>query len=118
MSDLESTIQNILSSPDGIGQLLEIAKSLGMKETDGETQIRDSIPQLSGLFDGMSQDQLGMVLSFIDDYRDESDRRFHMLHALREYVKPEDVLHLEKAKQIVKLTKVAKHALHSIKGRD
>lgn len=118
MSDLESKIQNILSSPDGMEQVLEMAKSLGLSGNSESNANGDSFPQLSGLFDGLNPEQLGMVMSFIDDYRDESDRRFHMLHALREYVKPEDVLHLEKAKQIVKLTKVAKHALHSIRGRE
>jgi len=118
MSDLESKIQNLISSPEGIGQILEMAQSLGLQEKDESNHVQESLPQLNSLFDGLDQEQLGMVMGFIDDYRDESDRRFHMLHALREYVKPEDVSHLEKAKQIVKLTKVAKHALHSFKGRN
>lgn len=117
MSDLETKLQNLISSPEGIGQLLEIAQTLSSKENEIPAPGTDTFPQLSGLLDGLNQDQLGMIMGFIDDYRDESDRRFHMLHALREYVKPEDVSHLEKAKQIVKLTKVAKHALHSFQGR-
>ena len=118
MGELETKIQNLLSSPDGMEQLLTVAQSLGLGEKNEPSQMSDSLPQLNGLFDGLDQNQLGMILGFIEDYRDETDRRFHMLHALREYVKPEDVPHLEKAKQIVKLTKVAKHALHSFRGRE
>ena len=118
MSDIETKIQNLLSSPDGMEQVLEMVQSLGSNMKSEESVAGETFPQLSGLLDGLSQDQLGMILGFIEDYRDENDRRFHMLHALREYVKPEDVLHLEKAKQIVKLTKVAKHALHSIRRRE
>jgi len=117
MSDLETKLRDLLSSQEGIDQVLGMAQSLGFEEKSKQEDVGNAIPQLTGLFDGLNQDQLAMILGFIDDYRDESDRRFHMLYALREYVKPEDVLQLEKAKQIVKLTKVAKHSLHSMYGR-
>ncbi|MBE6915482.1 MAG: hypothetical protein E7471_02480 [Ruminococcaceae bacterium] len=120
MSDLEEKIQGLLSSPDGLSQLLEVAQSIGAKEpVREETEVREPVlPNLSGLFDSLKPEQLSAVLSFMEDYQDESDRRFHMLQALREYAKPADMPHLEKAKQIVKLTKVAKHAIHSMRGKE
>ncbi len=122
MNDVESKIQNLLSSPDGLSQILQVAQNLGLsdvkKDQEEQETSSNSIPKLSGLFDSLNPEQLNTVLSFIEDYQDESDRRFQMLHALREYAKPSDVSHLEKAKQIVKLTKVAKHALHSMRGRN
>lgn len=120
MSDLEEKIQGLLASPDGLSQILEVAQSLRTKESVQEaTEEKEPVlPNLSGLFDTLKPEQLSTVLSFVEDYQDESDRRFHMLHALREYAKPDDMPHLEKAKQIVKLTKVAKHAIHSMRGKE
>ncbi len=119
MNDLEGKIQGLLSSPDGLSKLLEVAQSIGGKETiSEETQNgTPALPNLSGLFESLKPEQLNTVLSFVENYQDESDRRFQMLQALREYAKPDDMPHLEKAKQIVKLTKVAKHAIHSIRGQ-
>lgn len=120
MSDLEDKIQGLLSSPDGLSQLMQVAQSIGNTEKQApekQPQTNSVLPNLSGLLDGLKPEQLNAVLSFIEDYQDESDRRFHMLHALREYAKPEDIVHLERAKQIVKLTKVARRALHTMKER-
>lgn len=118
MSGLEEKIQGILSSPDGLGQLMQVAQSLGQAEKPQPEQENNPVlPNLSGLLEGLKPEQLSTVLSFVEDYQDESDRRFHILQALREYAKPEDVVHLEKAKQIVKLTKIARRALHTLKER-
>ena len=119
MSDLEEKLQGLLSSPDGLSKLMEVAQSIGAKEPVRETTVESTpvLPNLSGLFESLKPEQLSTVLEFLEDYQDESDRRFHMLQALREYAKPDDMPHLEKAKQIVKLTKVAKHAIHSMRGK-
>lgn len=123
MNDIESKIQNLFTSPDGLSQVLQVAQNLGLSTEHNEKEAQDGfseppMPQLSGLLNSLKPEQINTVLGFIEEYQDESDRRFQMLHALREYAKPSDVSHLEKAKQIVKLTKVAKHALGSMRRRD
>ena len=142
MSDLEDKLKNLLASPDGMDQLLKTAQSLfggsGQESQDSpaeseaamETESEDTqavsavtapAAQISGMFDGLDSIDpkvISTAMQLMSEYRNADDRRISLLHALKPYLKQEDQLHISKAVQMVKLSKVAKRAFSSFKEGD
>lgn len=165
MDNFESKIQSLLSSPDGMNQVLSIARNLmgnasgsegaapsaategtsaasagdftapspsdtgeypvSDRADSGEVPAQDvsadanaALPaptQASGggedILSVLSQVDpavMRSVMGLISEYRSTDDRRFHLLDALRPYVKSGDAAHIDKAMQIMRLSKVVK----------
>lgn len=158
MDNFEAKVQSLLSSPDGINQILNIARSLTgaappsdtpasaapqEKPTDSPVSQSDDVSEevfsapspsaetqgpgiaaLSPAPSGGADDILSVlsqvdpaviqsVMGLVSEYRSTDDRRFHLLDALRPYVKNADATHIDKAMQIMRLSKVIKRAFSS-----
>lgn len=130
MSDLEEKIKSILDSPEGINQIVSAAQTLFGKEAEEESAQPESIADESvsneipvikeenNLFDQLDPKVISTAMQIMGEYRRTDDRRIQLLHALRSYFKEDDQIHITKAIQIVKLSKVAKQAFRSIREED
>ena len=135
MADLEDKIKNLLESPDGMAQILKTAQTLfgagsteenevTVENTDEQqTEVHSLLPVNSDsvepdLLDSIDPKVVTTAMQIMGEYRKSDDRRIQLLHALRSYFKDEDQVHITKAIQIVKLSKVAKQAFRSMREED
>ena len=135
MADLEDKIKNLLESPDGMAQILKTAQTLfgagsteknevTVENTDEQqTEVRSLLPVNSetaepNLFDSIDPKVVTTAMQIMNEYRKNDDRRIQLLHAMRSYFKDEDQVHITKAIQIVKLSKIAKQAFRSMREED
>lgn len=161
MDNFEAKVQSLLNSPDGMNQILTIARSLtgaaatadtpasaipsekepesAVNQTEEESEEVFSAPSPSDAAAdsgaakplpaaaGSGDDILSVlsqvdpaviqsVMGLVSEYRNTDDRRFHLLDALRPYVKSADAVHIDKAMQIMRLSKVVKRAFSSNLG--
>ena len=128
MADLEEKLNSILSNPEAMGQIMNIARSLGggptetaasspapsCSETDSSTSRSDSFSSLGDLEPRFLE--LGFKL--LNAYRSDDDDRAALLSALRPFVRPERYARLDQAIQVSKLTRVIRIALDSFRNKD
>ena len=132
MSELEDKIKTLLDSPEEISKIVSTAQNLfggkQSRETDdvGEERVEEihNVPALSvndeeeNLLEKLDPKVISTAMQIMGEYRKTDDRRIQLLHALRSYFKDEDQVHITKAIQIVKLSKVAKQAFRSMREED
>ena len=113
MSELENVIGSIMSSPEALGQVMDIVKMFGGDEkktekvdADTERQPESSLG-LDGLGVGFDPELLSNIMGLLNEYNAD-DRRIRLLGAIRPYLKDEDSFHIDRAIHIVKLSHVAR----------
>ena len=134
MAELEEKLKSLLESPDGMNQILKTAQTLfgagsqaqsSEGESEGEREeVTSSLVPANGdaeevnLLDSIDPKVVTTAMQIMNEYRRSDDRRIQLLHALRSYFKDEDQIHITKAIQIVKLSKVAKQAFRNLREED
>ncbi len=110
MAELENIIGSIMSSPESVGKIMEIAKLFGGEEEKKEQTEGLPVPigDISGAID---PELVTKVMGLLNDYNATDDRRIRLLGAIRPYLKDSDSFHIDRAIHIVKLSHVAKSAL-------
>lgn len=134
MDGLEAKLNKILSDPEALGSVLEMAKSLtgsekreergepdeprgrGERHEAAEGNALGGLGGLSELIGGMDPAMLGKVMGLVGEYTREDDRRTHLLSALKPYVRPERQGKMDRAAQIVKMARTARKAMGSFGG--
>ena len=124
MDGLEAKIQKILSDPEALGSVLEMAKSLsGTEKPDAEpvsaetrTDPENPGGGLTNLLDGLDPATVGKVMGLMGEFTREDDKRTHLLKALKPYVRPERQSKMDRAAQIIKIARTANKALSSFGG--
>ena len=138
MSDFEEKLNAILSNPESMGQIMNLAQSLnlgGGGEPSGEGGPAAPQPEASpesassGIPDGLSG--LGSLLGQIDPKLigrllplagelagGGNDERMHLLYALRPFLKPERRDKVERAAKTARLIHVGKKLLQSLGEND
>ena len=138
MSDFEEKLNAILSNPESMGQIMNLAQSLnlgGGGEPSGEGGRAAPQPEAppenasSGIPDGLSG--LGSLLGQIDPKLigrllplagelagGGNDERMQLLYALRPFLKPERRDKVERAAKTARLIHVGKKLLQSLGEND
>lgn len=112
MDGLEQRLDSILSDPESMGKIMELAKSLGLssssvegsnaQETHSPSPPDTTIPSMGNL---------GALLSSFSGQSAPDDKQTIFLKALRPYLRPERRDRLDRAIQTAKLVKTAKFAM-------
>ena len=134
MSDFEEKLNAILSNPESMGQIMNLAQSLnlgggGEPSGDGPQPSPDAAPSGGGIPDGLSG--LGSLLGQIDPkligrllplagelVGGGNDERMQLLYALRPFLKPERRDKVERAAKTARLIHVGKKLLQSLGEND
>ena len=131
MSEFEEKLNAILSNPDAMSQVMNLAQSLnlGGGEDPSEQQEDNSAPPpedknsnsggvdlggLAGLGSLLGQIDPAMIqrlLPLVGELTDGSDERMQLLYALRPFLKPERRDKVERAARTAKLIRVGKKLL-------
>ena len=127
MDGLEAKLNRILSDPEALGSVLEMAKSIAGSEKGGKGEGQDShqesapadgLGAIGNLIGGMDPDTIGMVMGLVGEFTRDDDKRTGFLNALKPYVSEDRQQKMDKAAQIVKLARTARKALGSFGGGD
>lgn len=113
MAELENIINSVMSSPESMEKIMDIVKMFGGGDEHKEETPPPPSPvqNISGA-GGMDPALISKIMELVGSYSDDGDKRIKLLSAIRPYLKAEDGFHIDRAIQIVKLSRVAKSALH------
>lgn len=122
MADLEDTLNNILSDPDAMGQIMALAGKLGLDGTGPspaeEPEEAEDVPASTGssggpadfsaLFDPAQLGQLSRLVSLFHQGGDPQAEA--LMDALRPYLRPDRQAKLDRAKRLAGLSRAARQA--------
>lgn len=129
MAELEDKLNAILGDPQAMGQILSMARALsgggesspppeepGRPDPPPESEDSSDAParppgELGDLLGDLDPELLQKGLALLRAYRTGDDRREALLGALTPYLSPQRREKLERARRIVRLTRVAALAL-------
>ena len=135
MAELEEKLNAILGNPDAMGQIMALARSLSGEqgeqapppETPTEPEPgRESpaapassrrTPDLSALLGQVDPRLMQMGLSLLKNCKERDDRNAALLRALRPFLKEERRARLDRALQIVGVTRIIRAALDTMGGK-
>lgn len=116
MGELEDKISQVLSSPEEMEKLMQMARtlsgSLGM-----QTPSAESPPAGGGSpFSGLDPQLLEKVTRLMASYNDPAHDKTQLLQAIRPYLRPSRQEAVDKASQMTKLANVARLAMQEFSG--
>ncbi len=138
MSDFEEKLNAILSNPESMGQIMNLAQSLnlgGGGEPSGEggpaapqpeaspesasSGIPDGLSGLGSLLGQIDPKLIGLLLPLAGELAGGgNDERMQLLYALRPFLKPERRDKVERAAKTARLIHVGKKLLQSLGEND
>ena len=129
MGEFEEKLNAILSNPDALAQVANLAQSLnlggGSENGDGAAPEGGAEPDLSGLsglgdlLGQIDPGLLGKLLPLVGELTGGgSDERMQLLYALRPFLKPERQDKVERAAKTARLIHVGKKLLQSMGESD
>lgn len=126
MNDFEEKLNSILSNPDAMAQVMNLAQSLGgsiagstasptqeppvkSAQTTGNPEIK---PKNSDLFSGIDPALITKLLPLLGELNQSGgDERLQLLYALRPFLKPERQDKVERAVKAARLIHIGKKFL-------
>ena len=135
MAELEEKLNAILGNPDAMGQIMALARSLnGGGETNGAPTeqspppepgesspppptAQGQAPDLSALLGQVDPRLMQLGLGLLKNCRERDDRNAALLRALRPFLKEERQAGLDRALQIVGVTRIIRAALDTMGGK-
>lgn len=135
MAELEEKLNAILGNPDAMGQIMALARSLNGGEgassaspeqnaspEPGESPppppaSRTESPDLSALLGQVDPRLMQLGLGLLKNCKERDDRNAALLRALRPFLKEERRAGLDRALQIVGVTRIIRAALDTMGGK-
>lgn len=118
MAEFDDKLNSILSNPDAMSQIMQLAQSLsGGDSPPPPPQPAEPAPNIASLFSGgIDADLLLQLMPLLQELGGGQDSNARqLLYALRPYLKKERQENMERALQLARLFRVGKTFL---KGRE
>ena len=127
MAEFEEKLNQILSSPQAMEQIMSLANSLsGESETPAAPPEGQSVPSeglslpsaggLSGLLGSLDPEMISKVMTLLSTYQSGSDEKTRLLEAMKPFLRPERQSKLDRAVQITRLSRVIRSAMGMFGG--
>lgn len=133
MGDFEEKLNQILSNPQAMEQIMSLANSIagppgqggqGSQEADSpapEQGPPSSAPMgalggLGDLLSGLDAGAMGKVMELFSVYQQQGDEKAQLLAALKPFLRPERQSRLEQAIRITRMSRVIRTALGMMQG--
>lgn len=130
MGELEEKLNQILSSPQAMEQIMALANSIAGPAGQGDSAQADGAPGASDapagssgtggglgeLLSGLDPGAMGKVLELFSVYQQQGDEKDQLLSALRPFLRPERQARLEQALRITRLSRVIRTAMGMVQG--
>lgn len=119
MGEFEEKLNSILSSPKDMKKIMDLARSLSSESTESADETESGSPAAAAqdTADGIDPAALGMMAKVIKEYSSSvSDDKSSLLMSLKPFLKSNRHDTIDKALNILKLSKVAKIAFGEFGG--
>ena len=133
MADFEEKLNQILSNPQAMEQIMSLANSIAGPPGRGgqESQEADSpapeqgppssapmgaLGGLGDLLSGLDAGAMGKVMELFSVYQQQGDEKAQLLAALKPFLRPERQSRLEQAIRITRMSRVIRTALGMMQG--
>ena len=120
MSEFDDKLNSILSNPDAMSQIMQLAQSLSGSDASEPvpSPAKPSGPDLSSLLSGnLDPGLLVRLLPILQELGNQQDSNARqLLYALRPYLKPARQENIEKALQLARLFHLGKKFLKDWEG--
>lgn len=108
MAELENIIQSVMSSPESMNMIMNVAKMLGGSGEEEKTSSAEKFPDFGVGGAGIDDEAVSKIIKLVGESSSDGDKRIRLLGAIKPYLREEDGIHVDKAIRIVKLAHVAK----------
>lgn len=131
MGEFEEKLNQILSSPQAMEQIMSLANSIaGAPGQSSDTPAPEAGPEqspsppamgtpaggLGSLLSSLDPGAIGKVMELFSVYQQQEDEKAQLLAALRPFLRPERQSKLDQAMQITRLSRVIRAALGMVQG--
>lgn len=126
MDDFEEKLNAVLSSPETMDKVMNMARSIGGQsesapqsdERAGDSDASASAPDMSALLGGLlggdssiDPKLISTAMRFLGAYNNNDPQKAALMQAVKPYLRPERRERVDQAMQTLKLANVAKEAL-------
>ncbi|MCI9156952.1 MAG: hypothetical protein HFF44_08460 [Lawsonibacter sp.] len=121
MADFEEQLNSILGNQEAMSQIMSLARSLSgppAGEEQEEAPPPQEKPDLSALLGQMDPKMLQLGMDVLRETRSADDRSAALLNALRPFLREERQARLDRALQIVRMTRVIRAVLNGLGGEE
>ena len=115
MSELEDKLNSILSSPESMEKIMEMAKQFGLGGGESKQAETKRAAHSASPFGDLDPNMLSMLTAAMHQYTAPSGNS-GLLEAVKPYLREERAQKLDKAMGMVKLMKVARTVLPEMGG--
>ena len=118
MDDLESKISSLLSSPDGMDQIMKMARALSSSTPSGQTEQEEtsSPPAAEETPAALPFDPSLLAKLSQLSAQPQNDKKTALLNALKPYLSKSRQEKLDRALNLMNMTRIAKVALSEYGG--
>lgn len=129
MGGWEEKLNQILSSPQAMEQIMALANSIAGSAGQGDSSaasageaaqapapVSEDGGGLGALLSGLDPGAMGKVLELFSVYQQGGDEKDQLLSALRPFLRPERQARLEQALRITRLSRVIRAAMGMVQG--
>jgi hypothetical protein len=127
MDNFDEKLNQLLQNPEALAQVAELAKGMGQRAQgdpgpNGARSAQDGDsgsapdPGLLGALSGLDPKMMGHIAGLLGDLTAKDDRRAQLLSALRPYVRKSRQDKMDRAVQLLQLSKAARRALGMFGG--
>ncbi len=124
MSELEDKLGALLSDPDSMAQVMQLAQQLSssfgaQEQAPPKPQPPTSeTPNLGALLGGIDPNLITKFLPLLQEYGKSNSQTMQLLYALRPYLKPERQNKIERAAKLARVIHIGKMFLSDMGGLD
>ncbi|MCD7760733.1 MAG: hypothetical protein LUH16_03020 [Clostridiales bacterium] len=119
MAEFEEKLNEILSSPQAMEQIMSLASSLsGGSQTPEADSAAENAPSSApaDLLGGLEPGTLGKLSSLLAVYRQQGDEKARLLEAMGPFLKENSRQRLDRAVHITRISRVIRAALAMFRG--
>lgn len=111
MGEFEEKLNSILSSPKDMEKIMDIARGLSSSIPKAKEAPKD-------IFGEIDPKMIGLMTRLMKEYTTTQSDKTALLSAMKPYVKSENRQALDKAGEILKISRIAKIAFSEFGGSD
>ena len=118
MSEFEDRLNSILSSPEQMGKIMEIAKSLNGNTSNIPDKEQVSEKRQADQFgaDNLDPKMLGLINRVMEEYGSGDKAKQELIRSLKPFLSPAKKDQLDRAYKLTRIAHVAKTVLSSMEG--
>ncbi len=116
MSDFESSLNSILSSPEQMERIMNLARSLSGGEENPPQQAQPSQEPQPNLLSGLDPKLLSVLTRLMSDMNGPPGDKAALVQAMRPFLRQERYASLNQALTIAKLARAAKTIMTEMGG--